>query len=567
MATCPQCRKQYDDDVQFCPEDGETLLSDAAFAGVDPDLEPGQTVGEYEIERKIGEGGFGSVYLAVHPLIGKRVAIKLLNREYSTNPQMVSRFIEEARAVNQIRHRNIIDIFSFGAVEDKRQYFVMEYLDGKPLDQFLKERGRLAPEDAIPILRQVARALDAAHAAGIAHRDLKPENVFLSFDDDGKPFPKLLDFGIAKLFGDSHTSGHKTATGQPIGTPYYMSPEQCLGTGVSHRTDIYSFGILCHELLTGKLPFHAPQMMNVMVMQMSHAPPSISSVAPGLPPELDDPVLQMLAKEADARPESVQAGLEALAQAAKNAGLAVEVATIKRGGMSTPGLLAQPDVTTGDKLTPVEQALMGGAQTVQATLPDRLRSVTPSPATVPAATGYLLPPADATGASRKKAIVGVAVAGLVIGAFAVVFTVRGGDDPGPETAPQPAASVVATPETTTVATTSEPAETATASAEPAVPKVVKLTIQSEPKKVDVYRGKEKIGSAPGPIVVQRGTDPVKLTFKAPGYRSETRDVTPSADGFVSISLSRLPQRPVGTSAGNGKPKTGKPKTGKDDLVF
>jgi len=132
MATCPKCSKRYDDGVATCPEDGEALLSDLAFAGVDADLEPGQMVGEYRIEEKIGEGGFGTVYRAVQPLIGKRVAVKLLSRQYSTNPQMVSRFIEEARAVNQIRHRNIIDIFSFGMLEDKRQYFVMEYLEGLP---------------------------------------------------------------------------------------------------------------------------------------------------------------------------------------------------------------------------------------------------------------------------------------------------------------------------------------------------------------------------------------------------------------------------------------------------
>ncbi|MBW2456028.1 MAG: serine/threonine protein kinase [Deltaproteobacteria bacterium] len=559
MATCPKCRKHYDDDVHRCPDDGESLLSDEAFAGVDPDLEPGQKVGEYEVERKIGAGGFGTVYLAVHPLIGKTVAIKLLNREYSTNPQMVSRFIEEARAVNQIRHRNIIDIFSFGALEDKRQYFVMEYLDGKPLDAYLKERGRLSIEDSIPILRQIARALDAAHVAGIAHRDLKPENIFLTFDEDGHPFPKLLDFGIAKLFGEAHQSGHKTATGQPIGTPYYMSPEQCLGTGVDHRTDVYSFGIVAHELLTGKLPFHAEQMMKVMVMQMSHAPPSMSSVVPSLPPELDPPVLQMLAKEADQRPESVQAGLEALAQAAKDLGKEVEVASIKRGGVSTPGLLSSPTAAASGKLTPEEEDLMGGAQTVEAPLPTPLRSTTPSTATVPAATGGELLQAEGKGGARNKTVIGVAVAGLAIGALVVVLAVKGGE----ESTPQPAPSVAAAPTTTAApATTSEPAAPPATTSDPAAPKLVKLTVQSTPKTVDVYRDDEKLGTAPGPIVIERSDEPVKLTFKAPGHRTETRDVTPTADGFVSIDLPRLPRKPVGAPA-----TTGKGKTGKDDLVF
>src|SRR3954471_23899141 len=130
MATCPTCKTPYPNDVRTCTIDNAALLPDEAFAGMEPELAKGQRVGEYEIEEKIGEGGFGSVYRAVHPLIGKSAAIKVLNRQYSSNPQMVSRFIAEARAVNQIRNRNIIDIFSFGALEDGRQYYVMELLDG-----------------------------------------------------------------------------------------------------------------------------------------------------------------------------------------------------------------------------------------------------------------------------------------------------------------------------------------------------------------------------------------------------------------------------------------------------
>src|SRR5262249_29514066 len=157
----------------------------------------------------LGEGGFGAVYKAVHPLIGKTAAVKILNRQYSSNPQMVSRFIAEARAVNQIRHKNIIDIFSFGVLADGRQYFVMELLEGMPFDRYIDTHGRLAPEVALPILRQVARALDAAHAQQIVHRDLKPENIYLTFDEDGGVHPKLLDFGIAKLTTDA-SGGHKT---------------------------------------------------------------------------------------------------------------------------------------------------------------------------------------------------------------------------------------------------------------------------------------------------------------------------------------------------------------------
>ena len=221
MATCPTCRTHYPDDTKQCAADGAELLPDAAFTGADVDLVAGAVVADYVIEAKIGQGGFGAVYRAVHPLIGKAAAVKVLGLDLSSKPDMVSRFISEARAVNQIRHKGIIDIFAFGALPDGRQYYVMELLEGTTLDAFLKQKGPLQLAEAIPILRGVARAIDAAHAQGIAHRDLKPENVFLVFDDEGRPVPKILDFGIANLLGE--TSGKsKTQTGTPMGTPHYM---------------------------------------------------------------------------------------------------------------------------------------------------------------------------------------------------------------------------------------------------------------------------------------------------------------------------------------------------------
>jgi serine/threonine protein kinase len=145
MATCAQCLRRYSDADEYCEADGSSLVPDATFASVDRDLSPGEMVGEYRVECTIGKGSFGVVYKAVHPVIGKAAAVKILKREFSSNPQMVSRFIAEARAVNQIRHRNIVDIFSFGVFRDGRQYYVMELLEGEPLDQFLIRRGPIHP--------------------------------------------------------------------------------------------------------------------------------------------------------------------------------------------------------------------------------------------------------------------------------------------------------------------------------------------------------------------------------------------------------------------------------------
>ncbi len=242
-------------------------------AAGDRGLQAGAHVGEYVVESLIGAGGFGTVYRARHPLIGKLAAVKVLSRQYSADPEIVSRFVDEARAVNQIRHRNIIDIFSFGQLDDDRSFYVMELLDGQPLDEVIEQRGALPLGEAIPILRGIARALDAAHASGVAHRDLKPENIFLARDSDGGVFPKLLDFGIALLLGDrAAEQQHKTRTGAPMGTPFYMSPEQCRGRDVDHRTDFYAFGCVAYKLLTGDVPFDGEAHMDVLMKQIGEEP-------------------------------------------------------------------------------------------------------------------------------------------------------------------------------------------------------------------------------------------------------------------------------------------------------
>ncbi|MDX2087132.1 MAG: serine/threonine-protein kinase, partial [Kofleriaceae bacterium] len=289
---------------------------------LDADLEVGARVGEYEVDGKLGQGAFGSVFRAVHPVIGKVVAIKVLARRFSVDPEMVSRFMAEARAVNQIRHRHIIDIFSYGTLEDGRLYYVMEYLDGEPLDALIEREQRIPVADALAILRGIAKALDAAHAKGVAHRDLKAENVFLGRDSDGGVFPKLLDFGIAKLMGSEDALKHKTRTGAPIGTPYYMSPEQCRGRDVDHRTDLYAFGVLTYFMLTGVFPHDAEDYMSILMKQVAEepAPPSVHNGE--LTPAIDEAIAWLMKKDPAQRPPDLKTAMQALEQAAVNAGLA-----------------------------------------------------------------------------------------------------------------------------------------------------------------------------------------------------------------------------------------------------
>ncbi|WP_437758603.1 serine/threonine-protein kinase [Sorangium sp. So ce1389] len=548
MSTCPTCRTEHADGVVACPRDAETLSPDPALPGADPDLAPGTPVGEYRIEAKIGVGGFGTVYRAMHPVIGKAAAIKVLSRQCSANPQLVSRFIAEARAVNQIRHRNIIDIFSFGALEDGRHYYVMELLEGMTLDAYRRKRGRLPPAEALPILVKIARALDAAHAAGIAHRDLKPENVFLIFDEDGAIFPKLLDFGIAKLLGESSTTAHKTRTGHLIGTPLYMSPEQCRGRNVDHRTDVYSFGILAYELLAGAPPFDGETAFDLLMKHTSEPAPPVSSLTTHLSPALDAPLLRMLEKDPASRPASLLEATAALVEAARGAGYDVPAgllrasdAAVGSGGSDAAGrrarIAAAEPLAAGLAPTqpgPVADASTGpnGTETVlQRSLPGKVEST-------PAA------------ASRRRAAL-AAVAILGVAAAAALTLHLAGSEP---LADAPRAPALAAPESAALLAPVAPAPAASAAPAPAdvptasaraAPPEVELQIQATPKEIEVWSEGKLVGKAPGPLRLPRGRA-VKLTFKSPGYQEQAQEFPAEADGALTVSLKRAAATARGT---------------------
>ncbi|HEX8789996.1 MAG TPA: protein kinase [Polyangiaceae bacterium] len=516
MPTCPTCRGTFGDDLSKCPIDGEALLPDAAFTGADVDLAPGTMVGEYRIEGKLGEGGFGAVYRAVHPLIGKTAAIKVLSRQWSSNPQMVSRFISEARAVNQIRHKNIIDIFSFGALPDGRQYYVMELLDGQTFDAFVKDRGRLAPEVALPLLRSVARALDAAHAQGIVHRDLKPENVFLVFDEDGTVQPKLLDFGIAKLLGES-TSGHKTRTGAPLGTPSYMSPEQCHGRPVDKRTDVYSLGIMTHEVLTGRLPFDGESLMDILVQHMTAAPPRMNAHCGELPPALDTPVLHMLEKDAQNRPASTGEAIDALVAEAGRAGISVPlVASRNAPALPVARIRSVPPGTT-------PTAELGRAKTVA----------------TPEVAGRTLNPAEsdvARGGGRRAILVAaLVVGGLGAGAGGVVLLSH----------PAPRLPVSSEPASASAPVSAGAVSLAPPSAAP-VSSTVAVTVETNAPHASVWLAAKRLGDAPGPVSLPRGADKLSLTVKADGYAASSVDVTPTEDVVIAVTLAKSAGPPAPT---------------------
>ena len=261
----------------------------------------------------------GVVYLAEHPVLRRRVAVKLLKRQYLDSPSLVGRFVNEARAAAAIHHPNVIEVIDVGMLDAEVPYIMMEYLDGEPLSRRLA-RERMGVGKAVDIAIQAARAVAASHALEIVHRDLKPENLFLVPDahSPGGERVKVLDFGIAKLRPDwSGDDGPKTRTGVIFGTPAYMSPEQCRGLNdeVDGSTDVYALGCILFEMLCGRAPYVSPGWGDVLMMHMSDEIPVPSAENPRVPPALDQIVKTALAKKKGDRFRSMRDMNRALGQA------------------------------------------------------------------------------------------------------------------------------------------------------------------------------------------------------------------------------------------------------------
>lgn len=311
MKSCPRCGNEYADTTTLCPSDGAVLQQPG-------DVLIGQVLADkYRIEELISEGGMGAVYRGTHVLMDKKVAVKVLRPSLAADDTIVARFSREAKAASRIAHPHALNVTDFGESENGVVFLVMEYLDGKTLKNEIRSTGPMALARVVEIIRQVGSALDAAHAEGVIHRDLKSDNIML-VESNGADWAKVLDFGIAKITErvGSFDPGI-TAPNLIIGTPQYMSPEQCSQSSeLDSRSDIYSLGVILYEMLIGHVPFTGESPTAIMMKHLQEAPPSVLEERDDLPASVGRVVAKALAKRPEDRYQSAGQMVEALTEAA-----------------------------------------------------------------------------------------------------------------------------------------------------------------------------------------------------------------------------------------------------------
>jgi len=419
MKTCPKCGRQYADTTTLCPTDG-TVLKRAAKE----DALIGQVLaGKYRIDEKIDEGGMGCVYRATHVLMEKTVAVKVLHPALAADDKIVARFTREAKAASRISHPHAISVTDFGESENGVVYMVMEYLRGRTLKDVIRSEGPMPLARAAEIVRQVAGALEAAHAEGVIHRDLKSDNIMLE-EASGGDWAKVLDFGIAKIQQDVDvTDPGLTAPNIIIGTPQYMSPEQCSQAArIDARSDVYSFGVILFEMLAGHVPFAGDSPTATMMKHIQEPPPSMLDERKDLPASVAKIVEHALAKRPEDRFQSAEEMADALTVAAEEAPAPGVVDTGRIVVPTEPNEPARTTLDTDDEATVV--TARHRRPPVEAAPP--VEEVVPSFATPPPASSF---------SPWRVAVPAIAALAII---FAVVFAFqRRGSTSADQPQPQP----------------------------------------------------------------------------------------------------------------------------------
>jgi len=461
-----------------------------------------ETIGNYKVLQQLGEGGMGVVCLAQHPVIGRKVAIKLLHPVLSTHPDVVTRFFNEARAIHMIGHENVVEILDFGQTNGGQPYFIMEFLEGEALSEPIA-RGPMDPDKVALIADQMCRALSAVHAKGIVHRDLKPQNVQLVTKADGSLQVKLLDFGVAKILASPDgVKSAKTRTGSLMGTPLYMSPEQCKGArAVDYRADIYSLGVMLFEMLAGRPPFTAEGIGELFTLHMFQRAPLLRDIAPNVPPHMAAAVMRSLAKEPQDRFQSMEEFRAAFAWELEFEGLPEPSAAVGRSPV--PAEVQSPEVS-GRRRSGTR-----GADDVAARRGRRWRmSAATASVAMAALVGFLL-----TRASRSSAL---------------------------QNAARPAASLAAP-------ATKRPSLASLA------PKVVTLRFEAEPAGAHLFDEKgTDLGETPVEVQVPSGNLAKDYAFRLVGYHDVSLSATADPDRTLIVSLERLGP-PTASSGASERP--------------
>jgi eukaryotic-like serine/threonine-protein kinase len=463
MLHCATCGKDYPEDMKSCPQDGALLQADAtnpADIPVDPLL--GRTLDDkYLLESRLGVGGMGTVYRARHLLIDRPVAVKVLNQRFVEDEAARARFRREAKAAGRLQHTNAVGVTDFGQTTDGYVYIVMELLEGRTLRDLLSKEAPLDVARAVSIMLQVSSAVAAAHEAGIIHRDLKPANIFIVHRADVPAVVKVLDFGIAKLAADSLDEEDRltlTQVGAMIGTPRYMSPEQCDAAPLTPASDVYSLGVILYEMLTGTVPFSGASAISIAIRHSTETPRRPSEFVSSIPTALEEIVLHALEKNPADRPSDAGAFRQELFETAERLGFehaavstAPSIEALRSAGTESPSgrlvidlgrLRENRAATTSGELTVVEK-------------PDaqRVTDAAPQPATPPvsAKPDHLRLNVKLNGTQRRRKVWALLVALLLlipiaVGAFLVARSRSNAPaDANVAASPSPSVSPSATP--------------------------------------------------------------------------------------------------------------------------
>ena len=602
MRECPKCHKRFlEASARVCDADGAVL--DLVVVASDRDRLVGTTIlNRYAVDKVLGDGGMGVVYRAIDTETRRPYAVKVLRAEYSQEEDLVIRFEQEARAAASVQNPHIVEIYDWGSLPDSSRFFVMEYLEGRSLGDLLarmpkapgSDRRQPLPEDfALHIAMQIADGLSAAHDIGVVHRDIKPDNFHIVRKPDDPYFVKILDFGIAKV---QNSKAARTRTGSVFGTPHYMSPEQASGDkNIDATTDVYGLGVMMYEMVVGKIPFDAENLMGILTAHLYHtpAPPSIYPECEKLSRSFEAVILKCLAKDREARYLSMDELHEDLARCRRGeSSLALEdqevstrrfdradfisdAATVIR---QLPAELFQPaspeelnaalDLQSGAQPTPSGPP-SGPSQAAPAAHTTSLPSPPPSPAMSPPqpspfdSVGSIrfveqgrpsgpdftasLPPG--TELPRRRSKTGLIVGAIVgVGAVIAVAIVGFASTQQPEGGPVGAiAATQQQPLQPGPVAPAPPQPAAPAAQAPAAAPVVArapvepVVIQSNAPGARVLRGGQELGVTPL-TVARPATGEETYTLSAEGFQDQTVVVTAATASPLAVTLAPRDRR-------------------------